>query len=91
MNTLHENIQDLNLEYYVQFWVPHFKNYIEKLECVYRRPKKLRKGLENMSHEGQMGDLGFSLEDLRGTALISTTTPKEAEVRWGQTLLPHLK
>ena len=40
-----------HLEYYVQFWVPQFKNDVDNLERVQRKVTKMVKGLEAMSYE----------------------------------------
>ena len=52
-----------HLEYYVQFWAPHYEKTMELLKQLHWRDTKMIKRLEHLSYEERLRELGqFSLD-----------------------------
>ena len=75
-----------HIAYCVQMWSPQYRNDVDLLKCIQRRATEMIQGMEHLSYENRLRELGlFSLEERRLQGDLSVFKGGLQERR-GQTL-----
>ena len=75
-----------HIAYCVQMWSPQYRNDVDLLKCIQRRATEMIQGMEHLSYENRLRELGlFSLEERRLQGDLSVSKGGLQERR-GQTL-----
>ena len=81
----------LHLEHCIQMWSPQYRRNVDLLECIQGRATEMIQGMELLSYEGRLRELGLlSMEKRRLWGNLRAAFPKGGYKKEGDRLISRI-